>query len=109
MVRNYWGSGWGDNQIYRQSDSDLEFADKKFAADGATDDITYSGLDWKRYQPATLEKNLLQTEISPIPKFLYLDCTHTLSGHRSLPVNDGPALEAIYEGNTPATGAPCIL
>ena len=40
------GSGihaWGDNQIYRQSDSDLEFADKKFAADGATDDITYSG------------------------------------------------------------------
>ena len=40
------GSGihaWGDNQIYRQSDSEPEFADKKFAADGATDDITYRG------------------------------------------------------------------
>ena len=33
---------WGDNQVYRQSDSNLEFADKKFAADGATDNITYS-------------------------------------------------------------------
>jgi tyrosine-protein kinase Etk/Wzc len=41
-----------DNQVYRQSDSNLEFADKKFAADGATDDITYSGQPYTGQIPA---------------------------------------------------------
>ena len=51
MIR-LWHPCVGDNQVYRQSDSNLEFADKKFTADGATDNITYSGQPYTGQIPA---------------------------------------------------------